>query len=176
MAGPDMSAFAAALENVRAAFEQAARERLALIRQVAQADVGGGEAEATARRALVEALLRREAADADEDAPAGDRLRRSLAEATAASAARRRLAGAQAIQDLSARIDRTWAVALNRADDLAAWLKGRAAGPLSDAFTGYVRALRELHELGPDASPAQVDAAVAEFERAWTRLESAAGA
>jgi hypothetical protein len=177
MAGGDLTHFAAALENVRDAFRAAARERLALIREVARVDVAGAGTDAeAARRALVEALLRREAADADEAAPLEDRVRRSVAEARAAATARERLSAVDAVQDLSARIDRTWAVALNRADDLAAWLGGRADPPVSAAFTAYVQALRGLHDLGRDPTAAGVETAVRTFAAALQRLESAAGA
>ena len=170
----DLTPFADALENLQAAFAAAARDRLALIRLVAAADVAPDEA--AAQQALVGALLRREAADADEDAPPAERVRRSVAEAAAAAGARERLAGEAEIQRLAGAIDATWDAALQRSTALAGWLQGRTAPELAAAFTGYVDGLHALHALGATPTDAEIATATEAFTGALERLERAAGA
>jgi hypothetical protein len=170
----DLTAFADALVDVQAAFAEAARERLRLIRALAAADVGAGAA--AAQQALVAALLRREAADADEQAAPADRVRRAVAEARAAEAARERLAGESEIQALAGAVEATWHRALDRSDALAGWLQERTPPEIAAAFAGYVRALRTLHALGAGASDAEIATATAAFTAAVQRLEQAAAA
>lgn len=169
----DLTAFADALVNVQAAFAEAARERLALIRRIAAVDAGPDGA--AAQQALVAALLRREAADADEAAPPPDRVRRSVAEARAAREARDRLAAHAEIQELAGAIEDTWHRALDRSDALAGWLGDRAPAQVTAAFTGYVQALRALHALAATAPEPDIATAIAAFTAAVQRLERAAG-
>src|SRR4051812_50050102 len=103
--GHDPTALRDALLGVQEAFAQAARRRVATIRDLARADVGDGEAPAL--RALVEALLRREAADADETLPLAERAARAGGGAARAAEARAPLAGQAAAQRLRAGIGAT---------------------------------------------------------------------
>ncbi|MDX6714914.1 MAG: hypothetical protein QOH30_1472 [Baekduia sp.] len=170
----DLTAFAGALENLQAAFAEAARDRLALIRLVAAAEVAPDEA--AAQQALVGALLRREAADADEAAAPADRVRRAVAEAAAAAEARERLAGEAEIQRLAGAIDATWDAALQRSAALAGWLEGRTPPEPAAAFAGYVEALRGLHALGATPTDIEIATSTDAFVVALERLERAAGA
>jgi hypothetical protein len=169
----DLSAFADALVNVQAAFAEAARERLRLIRALAAVEVGPEAA--GAQQALVAALVRREAADADERAEPADRVRRSVAEARAAAAARERLAAHAELQELASAIDATWDRALDRSAALAGWLGERTPPEVAAAFAGYVGALRALHALGATATEPEIATATAAFGDAVQRLERTAG-
>src|SRR4051812_50099249 len=108
--GHDPTALRDALLGVQEAFAQAARRRVATIRDLARAEVGDGEAPVL--RALVEALLRREAADADEALPLAERVARAGGEAARAAQARARPAGQPEVQRPSAETDATWQGAL----------------------------------------------------------------
>jgi hypothetical protein len=173
MAG-DLTPLAAALQDLQAAFAAAARERLALIRRVAAVELPPDET--APQQALVAALLRREAADADEGAPVADRVRRSVAEARAATGARERLTAEAEIQRLVSAIDATWEAALDRSAALAGWLRSRTSPELAAAFADYVAALRGLHALGADPPATAVVEATDAFTAALMRLERAAGA
>ncbi|HMJ32806.1 MAG TPA: hypothetical protein VK501_02725 [Baekduia sp.] len=173
MADDDLTAFADALVNVQAAFAEAARERLALIRALAAVEVSPGAT--AAQQQLVAALLRREAADADDAAAPADRIRRSVAEARAAQVARERLVAETEVQELAGAIDATWRAALHRSDALAGWLRERTPPAVAAAFAGYVEALRGLHALGATPSEAEIAAATEAFAGAVQRLERAAG-
>jgi hypothetical protein len=172
--GPDLSAVSAALQGIQDAFAHAARERLGVIRRLAALEVD--RADAPALRTLVEALLHREAADADQATPLPDRVARVAAEVRAAAAARRQLAGAPEVDALVVSLDATWDVALRRSDALAAALQGRPTPEIANAVTDYVGALRALHALDPAASRADIDRAAARFAGTLARLERAVGA
>ena len=165
MGGHQPTALRDALLGVQEVFARAARRRLEAIRALARVEVGAGDA--AALRALVEALLRREAADADESLPLADRVGRASAEARAAAAARERLAASADVQALTAAIAATWDDALDRSDVIAARLPGRVAPEVAEAFAGYVAALRALHEGGPEAT--------AGYAAALDRLNRATG-
>jgi hypothetical protein len=168
----DLTALADALQELQRAFAEAARERLALIRRLAAVDVGPDAA--AAQQALVTALLRREAADADAAAPPADRVRRSVAEARAAADARERLASHAEVGALTGAIDATWEAALRRSSALAGWVQERVTPDVATAFAGYVAALAELHALGATATEAEIAPATATFLAALERLERAA--
>jgi hypothetical protein len=169
----DRTALADALHNVQAAFAEAARERLALVRRLADVDVGPEAA--GAKQALVAALLRREAADADETAPPADRVRRAVAQARAAAEARAELATQREVDALASAIDATWQAALTRSEQIAGWLNPRVPPETAAAFSGYVAALRALHALGATATDGEIASATATFTAALGRLERAAG-
>jgi hypothetical protein len=170
----DLTPFADALQNVQAAFAEAARERLALIRKIAGVELHADEA--APQQALVAALLRRAAADADDGAPIADRVARSVAEARAAADARERLSAEAEIQRLALAVDATWDAALQRSAAIAGWLDGRTPPELAAAFAGYVTALRDLHALGADPSASAITDATDAFTTALERLERASGA
>lgn len=150
MAGHDPTALRDALQGVQEAFAQAARRRVALIRDVARLDVG--DADAPALRVLVEALVRREAADADDTLPLPERVARTSAEEAAADAARARLAAHPEAGALTDAVAATWDEALARSDVAAGRLPGRVAPEVAAAFAAYVSALRALHERAPGAA------------------------
>src|SRR3954454_3514001 len=148
--GHDPTALRDALLGVQEAFAQAGRRRVATIRDLARAEVGDGEAPAL--RALVEALLRREAGDADETLPLAERVARAGGEAARAPEARAQLDGQPEVQRLSAEIDATWQEALRRSDVLDERLPGHVAPEIAEAFADYVGALRALHTDGAAAT------------------------
>jgi hypothetical protein len=165
MAGHDPTALRDALQGVQEVFARAAQRRLAAIRELARAEVSADDA--AALRALVEALLRREAADADETLPLAERVARATAQARAAAAARDRLGAYDEVQALGDALAATWDDALDRSDVIAARLSGRIAPEIAEAFGGYVAALRALHEGAPEAT--------AGYAAALDRLNRATG-
>ena len=150
MGGHDPTALRDALLGVQEVFARAARLRLEAIRTLARVDVGPEDAPAL--RELVEALLRREAADADQTLPLRERIARATAEARAAAAARERLTAHADVAALVESILATWHDALDRSDVIAARLPGRVAPEIAEAFGGYVAALRALHDGAPGAT------------------------
>jgi hypothetical protein len=150
MAGHDPAALRDALQTVQEAFAQAARRRLALIRDLARVPVA--DADAPALRDVVAALLRREAVDADAALPLTERVARAEAEAGAAEAALTRLRGYDAVGELAGAVAATWQDALERSAVAADRLPGRVAPEVAAAFAEYVAALRALHEGAPGAT------------------------
>jgi hypothetical protein len=150
MTGHDPAALRDALQAVQEAFAQAARRRLALIRDLARVPVP--DADAPALRGLVAALLRREAADADEALPLAERVARVEAEAATADAARAQLAAHAEVGAVADAVEATWEDALARSAVAADRLPGRVAPEVAAAFAAYVAALRGLHEHAPGAT------------------------
>ena len=165
MAGHEPTALRDALQGVQEAFARAGRRRLAAIRDLARVEVGADDAPAL--RALVEALLRREAADADQTLPLAERVARATAEAAAAAAAREQLAGHPDVGALNDAIAAAWDDALERSAAIAGRLPGRVAPEVAEAFAAYVGALRALHEGAPGAT--------GDYAAALDRLNRAAG-
>jgi hypothetical protein len=165
MGGHEPAALRDALQGVQEAFARAGRQRLAAIRDLARVEVGADDAPAL--RALVEALLRREAADADETLPLAERVARATAEARAAQDARARLDRHAEVVALSDAVSATWAEALDRSAVIAARLPGRVAPEVAEAFAAYVGALRALHAGAPGATGG--------YAAALDRLNRAAG-
>jgi hypothetical protein len=157
-----------ALEAIAAAFEEAARRRVRIIRRIAAVEPAEGEA--APLRALIEALLRREAADADDAAGLEDRVARVLAEARAAGVARERLRANAEVGALIAELDQTWTDALAQAHRLGAGLRRRTPADVAQAFADYVGELRALHELDP-AEAGDVGGATARYAAATHRLQ-----
>ncbi|MDX6700576.1 MAG: hypothetical protein QOF26_802 [Baekduia sp.] len=174
MAGVGTDAVAVALRDLQATFAAGAQARLALVRRLAALDVG--PAGAGAQRALVTALLRREAADGDETASVGERVGRVAAEAAAAAAAGERLGPDRQVAAILGEVEATWRAALDRGAALAGWLEGRAEPGAVTAFGRYVATLEALHALAPTAAPRERDAAVGAFEAALGDLARALGA
>jgi hypothetical protein len=174
MAGAGTDAVALALQDLQATFAAGAQARLALVRRLAALQVGPGGA--GAQRALVTALLRREAADSDEAASVGERVERATAEAAAAAAAGERLRHEGQVAAILGEVEATWRAALDRGAALAGWLEGRAAPGAVAAFGRYVATLEALHGLAPATAPAERDAAVGAFEAALADLARAIGA
>jgi hypothetical protein len=165
MGGHEPTALRDALQGVQEVFARAARQRLAAIRDLAGVEVGADDAPAL--RALVAALLRREAADADQTLPLAERVARATAEARAAAVARERLAGHAAVVALTDAVSATWDDALQRSAAIAARLPGRVAPEVAEAFASYVGALRALHAGAPGATGG--------YAAALDRLNRAAG-
>jgi hypothetical protein len=165
MGGHDPTALRDALQGLQEVFARAARQRVDAIRTLARVEVG--EDDAPALRALVEALLRREAVDADQTLPLAERVARATAQARAAAAAGERLVGHAEVAALSDAIAGTWHDALDRSDVIAARLPGRVAPEIAEAFAGYVASLRALHEDAPGAT--------AGYAAALDRLNRATG-
>jgi hypothetical protein len=172
MAGVGTDAVALALQDLQATFAAGAQARLALVRRLAALDAGPGGADA--QRALVTALLRREAADGDEAASVAERVARVAAEAAAAAVAAERLAHDGRVAAILGEVEVTWRAALDRGAALAGWLEGRAQPGAVAAFGRYVATLEALH--APAAAPAERDAAVGAFEAALADLARALGA
>jgi hypothetical protein len=165
MGGHEPTALRDALQGVQEAFARAGRQRLAAIRDLARVEVAAGNTPAL--RALVEALLRREAADADQTLPLAERVARATAEARAAAAAREQLAGHAEVVALTDAVQATWDDALARSAAIAQRLPGRVAPEVAEAFAAYVGALRALHEGAPGATGA--------YAAALDRLNRTAG-
>jgi hypothetical protein len=172
-----------ALEGIDAAVQTAARRRARVIRSLAT--ITPPEALAAGHRDLVEALLRREAADADPSASPQQRAAVVLDEARRAHAARDRLA-AQATDDagrayvhtvdlLRAELDASWHWALGQADAAAAHLVGRTTTEVADAVAAYVGAFRGVLQASETLDTEAVTRAVAAAEDASERLEQALG-
>jgi hypothetical protein len=167
----DPTALRDALAGLQEIFARAAAARLRAIRDLAGADVG--VADAPALRALVEALLRREAADADQQAPLAERVEAAATQAAAAQQARAALAAHPAVLAQADAVAATWTDALERSDVLAARLDGRVAPAIAQAFAAYVGALRALHGAGPQTTPEARAAAAAAYADAEAALERA---
>ena len=170
-----------ALEHIEAAVRAAARRRAKVVREMATlsppAELAGDH------RALVEALLRREAADADAQATPQQRAAAVLAEARRAHDARERLA-ARAGDDagraylhtvdlLRNELDATWRWALDQADAAAARLVGATTTAVADAVAAYVAAFRGVLQASETLDADAVGRAVAAAEDATARLEQA---
>jgi hypothetical protein len=168
-----------ALEGIEAAVETAAKRRAHVVRQLAT--LTAPEALAADHRALVEALLRRETADADATATPHQRAGAVLAEARRARDARERL-GQAAVDDagrayvhtvdlLRSELDATWRWVLERADAFAAGLVGRTTTDVADAVAAYVAAFRGVLHASETLDADAVARAVTDAEAAATRLE-----
>jgi hypothetical protein len=170
-----------ALEGIEAAVQAAAKRRVQIVRELAT--VTPPDALAADHRTLVEALLRREAADADTTGSPQERAAAVLAEARRAHDARERLAHAAAddaeraylhtVDLLRVELDATWRWTLDRADAFAAGLVGRTTTDVSDAVAGYVAAFRGVLQASETLDAAAVDRAVARAEDATAALERA---
>jgi hypothetical protein len=170
-----------ALEHIDAAVEAASRRRARLVRElitvVPPPDL------AADHRELAEALLRREAADANTEASAQERAAAVLAEARRAHDARERIA-AQASDDaghaylrtvdlLRVELDATWHWTLEQADAAAAKLVGATATAIADAVAAYVAAFRGVLQASETLDADAVTRAVAAAEDATARLDAA---
>jgi hypothetical protein len=158
----DVAAVRDALAGVQSAFGEASRRRVGLARVLARTAVQPSSE--PARRALVEAVLRREATDADESATAAQRLAAAEREAAAARDARARLeaAGESEALAIADSIDATWPWAFGVSDRLARGLDRRAPAEIVTALRAYVDALRTT-----DAP--RVESAATALEGAVTR-------
>ena len=153
-----------ALETIEAAVETASRRRAWLIRELATAP--------DADRDLVEALIRREAADAQTGASMEQRALAVLAEAHRVHDARARLTD-EALARVVDEIDATWHWALEQADAAAAGLVGRTSTAIADAVAAYVAAYRGVVQAAETLDADAVTRAVAVAEDAARRLEDA---
>jgi hypothetical protein len=150
-----------ALKGIEAAFGDARRRRLELIRALAALP---------APPALVEALLRREAIDADPTAGAQDRAVRIHAEHRRATAALDDLDAPSAarVRPLMDELGATWTGALTEAARLASGLAPYTDPPVAAAVVDYVRALTAAHAAADDRDA--LLAAIAGLEAATARL------
>lgn len=158
----DGEAVREALLGIEGAFAAARRRRLEVVREVGKV--------APEARTLIEALLRREAADADAEASPEARATAALREARAAAQARAALPDGPAATRVAALLDHaegTWDWALDEAAARVAPLTGAVASPAAD----YVTALRELRRAFTQLDEGAVQAAVAHAETALARLE-----
>ena len=170
-----------ALEGIDAAVQAAAKRRAQLVREMTTITPPGPLV--ADHRALVEALRRREAADADPVASAQQRAATVVAEARRAHEARDRLVRAaqddagraylKAVDLLRTELDATWRWALDRADAFAAGLVGRTTTDVSDAVAAYVSAFRGVLQASETLDAGAVARAVEAAEAATTRLERA---
>ena len=172
-----------ALEGIEAAVEAAARRRAHVIRQMAT--LTPPDPLIAEHRALVEALLRRETADADTSGTQQQRADAVLAEARRAHAARERLtelatddAGVAYLRTmdlLRTELDATWHWALDRSDAFAAGLVGHTPSAVSDAVAAYVTAFRVVLRASLALDADELARAVACADEAGARLERALG-
>lgn len=161
-AGSDAETVREALLGIEGAFAAARKRRLEVIREVGKL--------VPDEKALIEALLRREAADADPEASPEARATAALREARAAAQARAALPDGQQSAQVAALLDHaegTWDWALDQAAARVAPLTGAVAAPAAD----YVTALRELRRAFTQLDEGAVQAAVAHAETALARLE-----
>ncbi|HWT92248.1 MAG TPA: hypothetical protein VN238_04580 [Solirubrobacteraceae bacterium] len=150
-----------ALLGIEGAFAAARKRRLEVIREVGKL--------VPDEKALIESLLRREAADADPEAAPEARAMTALREVRAAAEARAALRGPQT-EHVTALLDHaegTWDWALDEAAARVEPLTGAVASPAAD----YVSALRELRRAFAELDEGAVQAAVAHTETALARLE-----
>lgn len=153
-----------ALGRIEVAVEAASRRRAWLIRELATAP--------GANRELVEALIRREAADARSGASMEQRALAVLAEARRLRDARARLTDETLLRVVD-EIDASWHWALEQADAAAASLVGRTSTEITDAVAAYVAAYRGVVRAGETLDADAVSRAVAAAEDATRRLEDA---
>jgi hypothetical protein len=158
----DAAAVRDALAGVQSAFDEAARRRVGLARVLARTPVSPGSE--AARDALVEAVLRREAADASDEGGAAERMAAVARQESAAREARARLveAGETGAIAVAGSIDATWPWAFGVSDRLVRGLDGRAPAEIVTALRAYVDALQTT-----DAQ--RVESAAAALERVVTR-------
>ena len=170
-----------ALERIEAAVQAAARRRAQLIRELVT--ITPPESLAADHRELAEALLRREAADADAEAGAHERAAAVLAEARRAHEARDRIAASatddagraylRTVDLLRRELDGSWHWALEQADAAAAHLVGRTSTEIADAVAAYVAAFRGVVQAGETLDASAVARAVVAMEDATRRLDDA---
>lgn len=173
-----------ALEGIQATVETAAKRRARIIRELAT--IMPPAALGDEHRELVEALLRRERADADPAAAPQQRAAAVLAEARRAHAARDRIAAVAAddadraylhsVDLLRTELDATWRWALDRADAFAAGLVGRTTTAVADAVAAYVAAFRGVLQASEALDADGVAEAVTAAEAAAARLQQALAA
>jgi hypothetical protein len=170
-----------ALEGIDAAFTAAARRRASVVR--ALVSMTPPPAIAGEHRAVAEALLRREAADAEPSGSPQQRASRVLDEARRARDARARMAEraagdaerthVQAVELRHDELEDTWRWALDQADAFAAGLTGRTTPPVAQAVAGYVAAFRAVLAASETLDAGAVARAVAGAEAAAARLDQA---
>lgn len=169
-----------ALEGIEQTVQTASKRRARVIRELAT--LMPPPALADDHRDLVEALLRRERADADPAAAPQQRAAAVLAEARRAHEARDAIA-ARAADDaeraylhsvdlLRTELDATWHWALERADAFAAGLVGRTTTEVADAVAAYVAAFRGVLQASETLDADAVAAAVTAAEVAAARLDA----
>ena len=173
-----------ALEHIEAAVHGAARRRARLVRELATVapppELSGDH------RELVEALLRRESADASTSASPHERAATVLDESRRVHDARDRIAASatddagraylHTIDLLRRELDASWRWALEQADAASAHLVGRTSTEVADAVAAYVAAFRGMVQAGETLDAEAVTAAVEEVEAASARLEAALSA
>lgn len=164
------AAVAEVLAGIQRAFEEAARRKLGVVRRLAA--LHPPEELAGAHRAMLEALMRSMAADADPAATDEERRERVTGEAAAAREAVERIRASDDPERFADRVtplleelraaDRE---ALDACDRLARGLGAHTTPEVAGAVAGYVAALRAVFD--PDAG----DGAFASLATAQTRLE-----
>jgi len=171
------------LEAIDQAVRSAAARRAHLVREIAA--MAPPPALAADHRNLAEALVRREAADADETSDPLVRASHVLNEAIHARNARVSLHQhalqpadrqyAQAVEAKVVELDQTWHWALDRAKEHAAALHGRARNEVVVALAAYVRAFRNVLEASETLYPSRIRQAVQVAQEASNHLEATLG-
>lgn len=180
MTTDERTAVREALEAIDHAVRSAAARRAHLVREVAA--MTPPPSLAADHRNLAEALVRREAADADETSDPLVRASHVLNEAIHARNARLAMhqhalapedrAYAQAVEAKVAELDQTWHWALDRAKEAATGLHGRARNEVVIALTAYVRAFRNVLEASETLDPNRIRQAVQVAQEASRHLEA----